>query len=121
MELRLLSRQYSEHRRKPSLESQRDPAIAESETTSEVQKRNYLSRLNPFVRHSWVDKNNSASDDPVDKDLERAAERHKDHPKFLNDYAHINRKPQSELRSVFDLIVKLPPGASEPPHPNSGQ
>ena len=124
MELRLPSRQHSEHaehRRKLSLESQRDPAVAEPIPTSEVQKRSYLSRLNPFVRHSWVDTNDSASANPVDNDLVRAAKKHKDHPKFLNDYAHINRKPQPGLRTVFDLIVKLPPGASEPPHPNSGQ
>ena len=129
MELRIISRQnseHSEHRREPSLESQRNPAVAEPGPTSEVQKRSYLSRLNPFVRHSWVDTDDFASanpvdKDPIDKDLKRAAEKHKDYPKFLNDYAHINRKPQFGLRSVFDLIVKLPPGVSEPPHPNSGQ
>ena len=86
MELRLLSRQDSEHRRKPSLESQRIPAA-----------------------------------DPIVRDLEGAAERHKDRPKFLNDYAHIYHKPQPGLREVFDLIVKLPPGVLEPPHLNSGQ
>ena len=114
-----MSRQHSEHsdqRREPSLESQRNPAVAEAEPTSEVQNRSYLSWLNPFVRPSWVD-----TDDPVDRDLQRAAERHKDYPKFLNDYAHINRMPQPRLRNVFDLIVKLPPGVSEPPHPTTGQ
>lgn len=124
MELRLLSRQHSEHsehRRKPSLESQRDSALAEPETTSEVQKRSYLSRFNPFVRHSLVDTDESPMAVLVAKDLKRAAERHKDHPKFLKDYNHIHRKPQPRLRTVFDLIVKLPPGVSEPPHLNSGQ
>ena len=77
------------------------------------------------MRHLWVDTDEYAlatdDKDPVDKDLVRAAEKHKDHPKFLNDYAHINRKPQPKLRDVFDLIVKLPPGVSEPPQPNIGQ
>ena len=126
MELRLLSREHSEHRRKPSLESQRNSAVDEPEHTSEVQKRSYLSRFYSSVRHLWVDTYDSASanpadKDPVEKDLVRAAEKHKDHPNFLNDYAHINHKPQPGLRKVFDLIVKLPPGASEPPHPNCGQ
>ena len=121
MELRLLSRQDSEHHRKPSLESQRNSAVAEPETTSEMQKKSYLSRFNPFVRHSWVDTDDSPSADPVDRDLKGAAERHKDHPKFMNDYTHIYQKPQRGLQDVFDLIVKLPPGVSEPPHLNIGQ
>ena len=117
MELRLLPRHSANHRR-PSLESQRvAPSI---ENVSRSEKRTKHQWHNPFVRDSWQDTEDFASANPVHNDLARAAKRHRDRPKFLNDYAHISGKPRSGLRAVFDLIVKLPPGTSEEPAPNTG-